>query len=104
MTVNNKGLEFNILGSQVRLSAQESDDNRAKAAIELVQKEVETMKMQNSRLKDTDIAVLVALKLATQKLEVEDDFQTSVGSLKQGINEALEFIEVVSPGSIQAKS
>jgi cell division protein ZapA (FtsZ GTPase activity inhibitor) len=104
MTVNNKGLEFNILGSQVRLSAQESDDSRAKAAIELVQKEVETMKNQNSRLKDTDIAVLVALKMATQKLEVESDFQTSVGSLKQGINEALEFIEVVSPGSIQAKS
>lgn len=104
MTVNNKGLEFNILGSQVRLSAQESDDSRAKAAIELVQKEVETMKNQNSRLKDTDIAVLVALKMATQKLEVESDFQTSVGSLKQGIKEALEFIEVVSPGSIQAKS
>lgn len=104
MTANNKGLEFNILGSQVRLSAHESEDAKAKAAIELVQKEVEGMKQKNSRLKDTDIAVLVALKMATQKLEVEQDFKENVNSLKVGINEALEFIEVVSPGSIQAKN
>ena len=104
MTVNNKGLEFNILGSQVRLSAQESEDEKAKLAIDQVQSEVEKLKSQNSRLKDTDIAVLVALKMATQKIEVENDFKDSVSSLKSGINEALEFIEVVSPGSIQAKN
>lgn len=104
MTVNNKGLEFNILGSQVRLSAHESEDTKAKLAVDLVQSEVEKLKGQNSRLKDTDIAVLVALKMATEKLSVEEDFKDSVTSLKTGINEALEFIEVVSPGSIQAKN
>lgn len=104
MTVNNKGLEFNILGSQVRLSAQESEDTKARLAIDLVLDEVEKLKGQNSRLKDTDIAVLVALKMASKSIEVEDDFKESVSSLKLGINEALEFIEVVSPGSIQAKN
>jgi len=92
------------LGSQVRLSAQQSEDAKAKLAIDLVQSEVEKLRHQNSRLKDTDIAVLVALKMATEKIEVEQDFKESVSSLKSGINEALEFIEVVSPGSIQAKN
>lgn len=104
MTVNNKGLEFNILGSQVRLSAQESEDQKARLAIDLVQSEVEKLKTQNSQLKDTDIAVLVALKMASRSIDVENDFKESVSSLKLGINEALEFIEVVSPGSIQAKN
>lgn len=104
MTINNKGLAFNILGTQVKLSENETEDIKAKKAVELVEKEIVSLRKKNSKLKDNDIAVLVALSLATKNIDIEEDFKQSVRSFKVGITDALDFIEEVSPGSMQAKS
>jgi cell division protein ZapA (FtsZ GTPase activity inhibitor) len=102
MTVKNEGLEYNILGCPIRMKANEGDSTSAKLAVDLVNKEIETLRGQNPSLKDIETAVLVALKLASEKIEIEGDYKENVFSLRSGITDALNFIEEVSPGSMQS--
>ena len=102
MTVHNEGFEYNILGCNVRIKKDESERDNALKAIEIVNNEIETLKKANSKLSDLDVAVLVSLKLASEKQDVEKEYKENVFSLKSGISEALNFIEEVSPGSMQS--
>jgi cell division protein ZapA (FtsZ GTPase activity inhibitor) len=102
MTVHNEGFEYNILGCNVRIKEDETERDNALKAIETVNTEIEKLKRANSKLSDLDIAVLVSLKLASDKQGVEQEYKENVFSLKSGINEALNFIEEVSPGSMQS--
>jgi cell division protein ZapA (FtsZ GTPase activity inhibitor) len=102
MTVHNEGLEYNILGCNVRIKKDEAERDNALKAIEIVNKEIEKMRLQNSKLKDIDVAVLMALKFASEKSEIETEYKENIFSLKAGVNEALSFIEEVSPGSMQS--
>ncbi|MEX0798563.1 MAG: cell division protein ZapA [Bacteriovoracaceae bacterium] len=104
MTANNEGLEFNILGCQVRIKSDEARDKQAKQAVNIVNQEIENLKKSNPKLKDMDCAVLTALKLASEKLDVETEYKETASALKAGITDALDFIEEVSPGSMQARS
>jgi cell division protein ZapA (FtsZ GTPase activity inhibitor) len=101
MTVHNEGFEYNILGCSVRIKPDETERDNALKAIETVNTEIEKLRRANSKLSDLDVAVLVSLKLASEKQDVEQEYKENVFSLKSGINEALNFIEEVSPGSMQ---
>lgn len=102
MTVQDEGLEYNILGCNVRIKKDEADRDNALKAIEIVNKEIEKMRSQNSKLKDIDVAVLIALKFASDKSEIESEYKESMFSLKAGVTDALNFIEEVSAGSVQS--
>ena len=104
MTAKNEGLEFNILGCQIRIKQDEARDEQAKRAVDIVNQEIESLKKQNPNLKDLDCGVLAALKISSAKLDVEKEFKETTLSLKAGINDALDFIEEVSPGTMQARS
>lgn len=97
----NQSSEFTILGSNVRIKSDEKNYNNAINAINILQKEVEQIKAKNSQLKDIDIAVLCALKFITAEQELDAEYKESMISLKQGVEEALNFIEKVSPGTMQ---
>lgn len=101
MTVQSEGLEYNILGCNVRIKQDEADQNNAKQAIDTVNNEINALKLKNPKLKDLDLAVLVALKIASDKNEIESEYKENVFALRSGINDALHFIEEVSPGSMQ---
>ena len=102
MTVHNEGLEYNILGCTVRVKPEQANRDNAQKAIDSVNEELEALRRANPHLKDLDVAVLIALKFASEKHEIENEFKENVFSLKSGINEALNFIEEVSPGSMQS--
>ncbi len=104
MTANNEGLEFNILGCKVRIKPEEARDTQAKRAIDIVNQEIEKLKSSNAKLSDMDCAVLTALKLASDNIDVENEYKETALSLKSGIKDALNFIEEVSPGSMQARN
>lgn len=104
MTANNEGLEFNILGCQIRIKPDEARDQQAKRAIDIVNHEIENLKKSSPKLSDLDCAVLTALKIASDKLDVENEYRETTLALKTGINDALDFIEEVSPGSMQARN
>jgi cell division protein ZapA (FtsZ GTPase activity inhibitor) len=81
MTNEFKGFEYNILGCPIRLKDGESDFETARLAVEMVNKEIESLKLKSPNLSNTDIAVLTALKLASDKVHVDDEFKTSLLTL-----------------------
>lgn len=85
-------LEYNILGSKIKLRPEEADKEKAFMAVELVNKEIEALKKQNPKLSDIDTAVLVALKIATSVSEINTEYKNTVSSFKSSVNDALGFI------------
>lgn len=84
--------EFNVLGCKVKYRPEQNDSHNAKAVIDLVMSEIETLKSKRPMLKDTDVAVLVALKLATEKMQLEDEYKQSILKLESSLESALEFV------------
>lgn len=98
MTIRTEGYEYNILGSTVRLKLDGEDSANALRAVEILQKEIQTIQTSNSKLKEMDIAILAALKLASKLAALEVEYKETVTSLRSGVTDALNFIEEVSPG------
>lgn len=84
--------EFNVLGCKVKYRPEQNDDHNAKAVIDLVMSEVQTLRSKRPMLKDTDVAVLVALKIATEKMQLEDEYKQNILKLETSLESALEFV------------
>ena len=100
MTIN-QNLEYNILGCTVRIKSDGENNNKAVQAVDLLNNEIENLRRANPKLKDTDVAVLSALNIATKFIDKDDEYKENVFALKAGIEDALNFVEEVSPGSMQ---
>lgn len=82
--------EFNVLGCKVTVRPEQNDSHNAKAVIELVLREIEELRLKRPKLRDTDVAVLVALKLATDKLQLEDEYKENILKLEESLQTALQ--------------
>jgi cell division protein ZapA (FtsZ GTPase activity inhibitor) len=89
MTQKSQEEEFSVLGCKVRLRP-DSKDNNAKAVIDLVEAEVQQLKKSRPGLRDTDVAVLVALKMATEKMQLEDEYKENILKLESMLTDALD--------------
>lgn len=81
--------EFNVLGCKVKYTPGLNESHNAMAVIDLVLHEVEELKSKRPMLRDTDVAVLVALKIAMEKLELEDEYKINIFKLEQSLETAL---------------
>lgn len=81
--------EFNVLGCKVKLTPSRNDNQNAEAVIDFVLKEVQELKTKRPMLRDTDVAVLVALKIATEKLELENEYKENILKLEASLENAL---------------
>jgi cell division protein ZapA (FtsZ GTPase activity inhibitor) len=86
--------EFNILGCKVKLTPVKDENQNAEDVIRLVLDEIQNLKNKRPMLRDTDVAVLVALKLATEKLEMEREYKTSILSLEKSLEAAVIAVTV----------
>lgn len=84
--------EFNVLGCKVKYRPEQNDSQTAKAVIDLVIREVEELKLKRPMLRDTDVAVLVALKMATEKMQIEDEYKTNILKLEESLETALQAV------------
>ncbi len=94
MTQMSQEEEFNVLGCKVKIRPEQNDAPNALAVINLVNAEIQQLKISRPMLRDTDVAVLVALKMATEKLQLEDEYKTNIFKLESSLQEALQAIEV----------
>lgn len=85
--------EFNVLGCKVKIRPEQNDSHIAQAVVELVNAEILALKAARPGLRDTDVAVLVALKMATEKFQVEDEYKKNICQLEESLGMALEAIE-----------
>lgn len=82
-------LEFNVLGCKVKVQPEQNDSHIAKAVIEQVQVEIQQLKSARPLLRDTDVAVLVALKVAKEKLQLEQEYKDNIFKLEESLENAL---------------
>jgi cell division protein ZapA (FtsZ GTPase activity inhibitor) len=94
MTQMSREEEFNVLGCKVKVRPEQTDNHNALAVINLVNAEIEQLKSSRPMLRDTDVAVLVALKMATEKMQVEDEYKANIFKLEASLEQALAAIEV----------
>lgn len=96
MTQKSQDTEFNVLGCKVRHRPEQNDSHMAKAVIDLVQAEVEGLRQARPTLRDTDVAVLVALKIATEKMQLEDEHKTNIFKLEESLETALQALSATA--------
>lgn len=86
--------EFDVLGCKVKYRPERHDSHNAKAVIDLVLLEIQELKTKRPLLRDTDVAVLVALKMATEKLELEDEYKMNILKLEESLETALQALSL----------
>lgn len=94
MTQMSQDIEYNVLGCKVRVTANQNESSNAKAVVDLINAEIQQLKSNRPQLRDTDVAVLVALKMATEKLQLEDDYKQSILKLEESLETALQALNV----------
>ena len=94
MTKMSQDIEYNVLGCKVRVRPDQNDSHNAKAVIDLVNAEIEQLKSARPLLRDTDLAVLVALKVATEKMQLEDEYRDNIIKLEGSLETALQALNV----------
>ena len=96
MTEIGQEAEVDILGCHVKMRPSDSDRDVARAVIDLVSKEIAELQKARPSLRETDVAVLVALKMATDKVKLESEFKEPVLKLESSLEQAV--------GRLQARS
>lgn len=89
--------EFEILGQKIRLNMNEQDGVNPIDVVQLVQEEVAAVREQSPKLSDTNIILLVALKLAEKNIGLRENFRNDIQHLETATADALHLIEEVSP-------
>jgi len=89
---------YEVLGQALRLKKDEMLDGIMPAEIvSYVQTEASHILNKSPKLSDSQLAVLVALKIAGEKLSIEKEYRETVGDLKMTAKEALRFMEEITP-------
>ena len=89
-----ENLEFNILGFQVKFKPDDNlKDGSAEAAVELVRAEASRIQTSAPSLEVGQVALLVALKLAGEKLGLSEEYRANIQDLKKAAQDALKFVE-----------
>jgi cell division protein ZapA (FtsZ GTPase activity inhibitor) len=94
MTQMSQDIEYNVLGCKVRVRPDQNDSNNAKAVVDLINAEVQLLKTSRPQLRDTDVAVLVALKIATEKMQLGDEYKQNIFKLEESLETVLQALNV----------
>jgi len=97
MTDYGQEMEVEILGCRIKTKPEDQERDIANTVIDLVKAEVLGLQAQRPNLKPTDVAVLVALKIATDKVKLEREYQDSVLKLERSMDQALSELSSLSP-------
>lgn len=100
MNQTKHGSVFEILGYELRLKPDEVDQSLAPSeVISLVQREADSILEKSPQLAPGKIALLVALKMASEKLKLEREFVSNIQELQTTARDALHFIDELTPKS-----
>ncbi len=92
--------EFEILGCRIRFNPDADGNLDPKKVIGLVLNEIQEIKKAAPNRSDTEIAVLVALKFASDKMDIESEYRENINKLENSVSDALDCIEQVSSSAV----
>ncbi len=84
--------EISILGCKVRYNPEQDDSHIAKTVIDLVNKEIISLKTARPQLRDTDVAVLIALKVAKEMVTLENEYKGNIAKLEDSLTSAMNIL------------
>jgi len=87
-----KDLEFDVLGLKVKVRPEEDNGIPAEQPVDLVRSEAEIIAKRFPQLEMSKVAALVALKLATDYLQLQLEFRKNIESIETEAKEALSSI------------
>lgn len=89
---------FEVLGQKLKLKKDERLEGFGPSDIVgYVQTEASKIINQSPQLSQSQIAVLLALKFAGEKLALEKEYRENIHQLQKTATDALQYIEEVSP-------
>ena len=100
MIIKNEILEFEVLGLKLKLRRDEANKVDPQSVVELVREKSNEIIDKMPSLKREEIAILLCLELAKEKLELEEEYKENVNHLHTVAGDALQFIEEVSPTTL----
>lgn len=94
-------VEYEILGYKVKLREEEGSSSSSPLdVVDLVRTESNKIMDKAPHLERGEVALLVALQLAEEKLRIENQYHTEVSQLKEKASQALDLIEEVTPSTM----
>ena len=98
MDSKHSAIDYEILGYKVKLRPQEGEDAISPDdVVQLVRDTSNEILDKAPHLSRGEVALLVALSMAQDKLSLENEFKADLEQLKRTAGDALQFIEEVSP-------
>ena len=97
MISNVDGLEFSVLGFPVRFRVQEGEEQIPVAeVVDFVHNEADKIKKMGTDLTTEQVAILLSLQLAGEKLSLQKEYRENVASMQQTAADALQFLEEIN--------
>lgn len=96
MEIERNDLEFDVLGFKVKVRPEENNGIPAERPIELVRQEARAIAKRFPQLDNGKVATLVALKIATDYLQLDQEFRKGIESLEDDAKAALALIQQVT--------
>ena len=94
---NTKDLEFEVLGFKVRFKPDtDAGQDGVIEVVERVSKEAEIIRERFPELSKGQVAVLTALKMAKELVQLDKDYRDSINKVQASANDALRFLEEIS--------
>ena len=91
--------EHDVLG--FRIKVHPGEELKAKVSsqrvIDFVENRVEQIKEKFPQLDNAQVAVLVAMNFARERLEIEEEYRENIESIELSATQALEMIESITP-------
>lgn len=100
MDINKEILEFEVLGLKLKLRKDDAEKVDPESVVKLVREKSNEIMDKMPSLKREEIAILLSLELAKEKLELEREYRDNVDHLHAVAGDALQFIEEVSPTTL----
>ncbi len=91
-------LDFEILGQKLKFRSSSSEGNvDGLSVMTYIENEVERLRKQYPRLDNTKLAVLLAVRMAEEKLKTDLEYKNSVEKFGVLASDALSYIDEVYP-------
>lgn len=101
MDSNRDNLDYEVLGYKVKMKpGHSSAEANPDSVVELVREEANKILDRAPNLDRGQVALLVALKLANEKLVLESEYRENIDKLHATAGDALQFIEEVAPTTV----
>ena len=98
MELTKDNLDLDILGFKIKVKAGDEDQAvMAREVANLVSSEAETLWSKTAHLDKGQVAILIALKFAEEKLKIEREYRSEIEALSKKADSIFEASENLGP-------